>query len=81
MAVFGRFTQYTMSATVPRTAALEPDQGLRVLGQALGQNFDGNLAVEARIPGAVDFSHPSSAERSENLIGTETRSVGQRHEG
>jgi len=38
------------------------------------QYFDGDVAVQARIACAVNFTHPTSAGRSDNLVGAQVSS-------
>ena len=40
----------------------ESAQAIRVMGHWRGENFDGDVAIETRIAGAVDFAHPARAE-------------------
>src|SRR5260370_18715256 len=44
------------------------------------QYFDGHVAMEAAIVRTVDFPHATGPEEPENLVGTETCSVGKRHD-
>jgi len=37
-------------------------QRIGIFGELLGQNFNGDLAIETEIPGAVDLTHATSAE-------------------
>ena len=48
--------------------SLEAVQPITVGGKCDGQNLDGNIAIQARIPRPVDFAHASRAERSDDLI-------------
>jgi hypothetical protein len=36
-----------------------------------GQNFDGNVAAESRIPRAIDLTHPARAQGRVNLVWSE----------
>ena len=56
--------------------ALEAGQPVGVGGHALGQDLDGDLAIELRIPRAVDLAHAAGAEGREDLVGTESRACG-----
>ena len=60
--------------------ALEAPQQLVGVGQLLGQDLDRYLALEARVPGAVDLAHPPGAEWAEDLVMDEGLSGGERHE-
>ena len=44
-----------------------------------GQDFDCDVATEARIAGAVDFTHAAGAGRGLYLIGSEFRAMGEGH--
>ena len=52
---------------------LEAPQPLRVGRHLCRQHLDGHLPPEPVVPRPVDFSHPSRAERSENLVGAQAR--------
>jgi hypothetical protein len=51
----------------------------RVVGEMRRKNLDGNGAVQARIQCAIDFSHSTRAQRSDDLIRTQSGAVRQRH--
>ena len=59
--------------------ALESGQGLRVGEHGLREHLDGDVALEPRVPRAVDFPHPSGAERRDDLVRTETGAGRERH--
>src|ERR1051325_1625717 len=44
---------------------------LEALGELRGGNFDGDVAIESRIGGAIHLTHAPSSERAENFTGTE----------
>src|SRR5579864_8474350 len=46
----------------------------------LRENFDRDSAIEARVCGAIDLTHPARAERGLNLVGTEFYARSQRHD-
>ena len=46
-----------------------------------GENLDGDGAIEPRVSGFVDFAHTAGAQRRNDLIGTESGSGGERHDG
>ncbi len=48
--------------------ALETQQRVGVFGELFGENFDGDIALEAEVARPVDFAHASGANRSKNLI-------------
>jgi hypothetical protein len=37
------------------------------------KDFDGDIAAESRIAGAIDFAHPAGAERRDDFVGAEAR--------
>jgi hypothetical protein len=41
------------------------------LTEAFGRNFDGDIAVKARVMGAVDLAHPTLSDTCKNLVGAE----------
>ena len=44
-----------------------------------GQHLDRHLAPEPRVPRAVDLSHASRSDRSQNLVRAQTESGRERH--
>ena len=38
----------------------------------IGQNFDGDYSIEARVASAVDLAHPARAERGDDFVMTES---------
>lgn len=46
-----------------------------VLGEGGGQDLDGGIAAEFRVPGAKDLAHPARAYRRDDLVGTDTRTA------
>ena len=42
-------------------------------------DFDGHRAVESRVPGTIDLTHPSSTEAGQNLVGADSRARGEGH--
>src|SRR6185436_10030976 len=53
--------------------ALEP------VAEPLAGNFDGDGASQTRVAGAIHLSHASGAQRSLDLVRSETRSSGELH--
>src|SRR6266705_4530459 len=45
----------------------------------LGQDFDRDGALEPRVASAIDFAHPSRAQRRLNLVGSQFRARGEGH--
>jgi hypothetical protein len=37
----------------------------------VGEHLDGHRAIEARVVGAVDLTHPARADGCDDLVGTE----------
>ena len=60
--------------------ALEPLLQVRVGGDVLGQDLDGDGAVEPRVGGLVDLAHAAGANRSGDLVGAEPGANSQSHE-
>src|ERR1035437_6410096 len=46
----------------------ESQEAFGVLGERFGENFQGDLALEARVARAPNLSHASRPERAENLV-------------
>ena len=53
--------------------ALEPLLEVGVSGDVLGEDFDGDGAVEAGVGGFVHFAHTACPDRSDDLVGAELR--------
>src|SRR5207253_1610501 len=47
----------------------------RARGELRRQDFDGDVAAEARVAGAIDLAHAAGAERRDDFVGTEAREV------
>jgi hypothetical protein len=60
--------------------AFESREGGRILGKTLGQDFDGDVAVQLGIARAVDLPHSSNAKRSRDFVRPELRSHGEWHD-
>ena len=56
---------------------LEAGAPLGVLGKSRREDLDRHLAAETGIARLVDFSHASGAERSNDFVGSESRSRAQ----
>ena len=51
--------------------AIEALPGVRTAGEMLGQDLDGDGAIEPRVAGAVDLSHAARTECGLDFVGTE----------
>jgi hypothetical protein len=60
---------------------LEAREPVRVLRERLGQNLDGDVAIQLRVARAVDLAHPAFADRRSDFIGAETGAGGQSQSG
>ena len=60
---------------------LEAAQAIGVGGKGRRQNFDGDVAAQARVPRTPDLAHPAGADRREDLVGTEPGAGGNDHLG
>ena len=58
---------------------LEPGEPFGIRREQIRQHFDRDLAIEARVPCAIDFAHAALAEDAEDFIRTETGTCGKRH--
>jgi len=52
--------------------AREPRQAVGIGSEQIGENLQRNIAVEPRIAGTIHFALPVGAERTEDLVWTET---------
>ena len=59
--------------------ALEASHVLSVVGERCGQHFDGYVAVELAVAGAVHFSHAACAEGRQDLVRAESIACRKRH--
>ncbi len=59
--------------------AFEPCQGARIVRQRLGQDLDGDIAIQLGVAGAVDLAHATFAELADDFVGAETRAWGKGH--
>ena len=50
--------------------AFEAREPLAIGCEVFGQHLDGDVALELRIPGAIDLPHAASAERRDHLVRT-----------
>ena len=55
---------------------LEATQAVGFAGEGFRQNFQGDIAPEACVFGAIDFAHAARAKRRQNFIGTKFRARG-----
>jgi hypothetical protein len=60
---------------------LKPRQAIRIGGEQLGQNLQGDVAIQLRIARAIDLAHPAGTQRSLDFVRTEASSGGQSHGG
>jgi hypothetical protein len=59
---------------------LEARARFRVAREMLWQDLDRDVAIQLRVAGAIDLSHPARAQRRQNLVRAEASSGRQRHE-
>ena len=59
--------------------ALEPLLEIGVTGDVLGQDLDGDGAVQAGVAGFVDLTHAARAEGGLDLVGAERGAGVERH--
>ena len=59
--------------------SLEPRAPIRIGGKRRWQNFDRDVAVEARVPGAIDLTHAARTEWAEDFVRAEASTGTQRH--
>jgi hypothetical protein len=58
---------------------LEAVQPLGIRGVESGKDLDRDLALQPRVPGPVDLSHPPRAQRCQDLVGPEARAGREPH--
>jgi hypothetical protein len=56
--------------------ALESREPVGVVGERRGENFQRDVAVERRIPRAIDLAHAACAEDADDLIDADARAGG-----
>ena len=61
--------------------ALEPRHSFTVQRERVGQDLDGDVAIEPRVARLVDLAHATRAERRQDFVGAETGSGCERHVG
>ena len=59
--------------------AIEASEAVGVVGEGPGENFDGGVAVELGVAGAVDFAHAARAQGREDSVVAELVAWGERH--
>ena len=59
--------------------ALEALLANGIAGKMCWENFDGNGALQPRVPRTIHLAHPARANRVQDLIGSQPNSVGQWH--
>ncbi len=78
-----RFRPHESSAAIQRGQglglALKPRDPLRVGGERRGQDLDGDVAIEPRVPRPIHFAHAAGSEGRDDLVRAEagTGSEGQ----
>ena len=60
--------------------ALEPPLQIGVRGDMLGEDLDGDRAIEARVMRFVDLAHPAGANGGDDLVGAEARTGADGHD-
>ena len=60
--------------------ALKPAHSRGIMRKLLWQDLDRDLAFQLRVPGAIHLSHAALAEQTSDLMRTELRTDGQRHD-
>ncbi len=52
---------------------LEPGQAFRIIGEQVGQDFEGHISVELGVPSPIHLSHAALAEQLDDLVGAQAR--------
>jgi hypothetical protein len=58
---------------------LETAETIGIAGEGSGKDFDGDIAVQTRVPGAINLAHAACTQRRDDLVGTELRASRQSH--
>jgi len=59
---------------------LETSEAVRVAGEAIGQDLDGDVAAQARVACAIHLAHFPGADSAEELVGSQALPGGQAQE-
>ena len=59
--------------------ALETFAEFRIAGKMVRQDFDGDIAVQSRIAGAVNFAHPAGSSGRDDLVRAQACACSERH--
>jgi hypothetical protein len=59
--------------------AVESSQALRIGRDRFGQHFDGDVAIELLVAGAIHLAHSARAELGEDFVRTEANASGETH--
>jgi hypothetical protein len=57
--------------------ASEPRQPLRVTGEGVGQDFQGDITIQLRVAGPKHLAHPAFADRRGDFVAAESGAKGQ----
>ena len=57
--------------------ALEPGDPVRIGGERVGQDLDGDVAIEPRVTRPIDFAHPAGAKGGDDLVRTNAGALGK----
>ena len=57
--------------------ALESREPIGIGSEQVGQDFDRDVAIELRVPGAVDLTHAACPESSDDLVRAESGAGGE----
>ena len=59
--------------------AFESSEPVRIVGERFGQNLQRDIAIELRVPRAIDLTHSALADLSGDFIRAEAHASGQSH--
>src|SRR5207249_1947331 len=60
--------------------ALEARHALGILSEGRREHLDRHVAIQARVPRAIDLAHAARAERREDLVGSDSEARTKRHD-
>src|SRR5262249_31931572 len=68
-----------IEACYGRGFTVEARSTIRIAGDVLTKNLNGDDAIDARVSGFVDLAHPACAEQMDDFVRAESRSRRERH--
>ena len=57
--------------------AMKPREPIGVAGERVGKHLDRDIAIQTRVAGAVDLTHPARPERVQDLVHADAGAGGE----